>query len=235
MEQMRKSRVVLLTGLLLLALSASTSAADATGATTVDAQQLFHADKLVTDTAKTKTVDARKVEAAAEAAGHPVSRPLLHWDSVEGQSKEAKKSDQPATVMPKAVPIIITAADVEAQNKKANHQTKSSVTVPIQPVVPIRSFPPEVQPGPIAPPVVKPAPVQQAASVSKKEDSRNTVELPPIEPVIQKASGQTDRPAKKMVALPPIEPVPAASIKSAAAPVSDIVELPPIRPVKTSR
>ena len=231
---MRKSRVALLTGLLVLTLSAGTvSAADATGAT-VDAQQLFHADKLVTDTAKTKTVDARKVEAAAEAAGRPVPRPLLHWDSVERQPKEAKQSAQPAVAVPKAVPIIITAADIDAQNKKEHHQAQSSAVVPIQPVVPIRPFP-QVQPSPIEPPVVKPTPLQQPAAVSSTSDSHNTVELPPIQPVIQKAAGQASRPAEKMVALPPIEPVPAASIKAAVVQPAATVELPPIQPVKTSK
>ena len=232
---MRKSQGVLLTSLLVLALSAgNVSAADTTGAT-VDAQQLFHADKLVTDTAKTKTVDARQVETAAEAVGQAVPHPLLHWDSVEKQPKEIKKSEQPLVVVHTAVPIIITAADIDAENKEAKHQNKSRAVVPIQPPVPVRSLPPETQPAPIEPPVVTPKPVQQVLPAMQTSDSHNTVELPPIEPVGQKKAGQAVKTAEKTVALPPIEPVPAARIKAVAAPTTDTVELPPIRPVQPGK
>ena len=227
MEQMRKYQVSLLMGLVMLTLSAGTvSAADTAGAT-AESQQ-----KPAMNTTKTKTVDARQVEAAAESVGRAVPHPLLHWDSVEKRPHEIKESDKPLVIVHNAVPIIITAADIDAQNKEAQHQKKGSAVIPIQPSVPARTLPPERQPAPIAPPVVKPAPVQQALPAAQTVADRNAVELPPIQPVAQQTAGPTvSRPAEKTVELPPIKPVTAARIKAAPVQSADTVELPPIQPV----
>ena len=249
MEQMRRTQVALLTGLVVLTLSAGYVSAANTVESTAEAQQ-----QAVTDTAKTKTIDARKIEAAAESVDRAVPHPLLHWDRVEKQPKETKRSDRPLVVVHNAVPIIITAADIDAQAKLKHRSDvrsgaqsigETTAAVPVNPtnnregvaaspVVPVKpSVPPQPtlssQPGATEPSVAKPVPVQQPVAGALPAGRMNVVELPPIQPV-----GQVTAHREIIEALPPIEPVPAVRA-AVAARQSDIVELPPIRPVRTSK
>ena len=151
-------------------------------------------------------------------SGLPGRNARLHWDAVGTAPKaDAEAGKAAATQAPKAVPIIITAADIDAQ-KKAGKKSPAEVQPAVLPQPPVAPPAPAVQPQPA--PVVAPAKTALPAG--------NVVELPPIQAVEVKLPAVA-RPAaaKPVVELPPIEKVPAAAASKA-----QTVELPPIQPVK---
>lgn len=151
-------------------------------------------------------------------SGLPNKNTRLHWEAV-GTVPQERPAENKQAQAPKAIPVIITAADIEAQ-KKAGKKLPAE-PVPQQPApVPVQQPAPAPKPQPVVP-AVKPA--------------ENTVELPPIQPIA--ASPQLPaKPVKadKVVELPPIEKVPAAVSqgKKDEAKEKQSVELPPIQPVR---
>ena len=122
MKQMRKKRTMLLAGLALALSAGNGLAAETATVSTVDSQQLFKAKRLVTDPSKQSGANHQGAEEKITDARPVVQRPLLHWDSLEDAQRTqlaVKTSAAPLVVVHKAVPIIITAADVEAQEKAA--------------------------------------------------------------------------------------------------------------------
>ncbi len=151
-------------------------------------------------------------------SGLPGRNARLHWDAVgTATHADAETNKAAALQVPKAVPIIITAADIDAQ-KKAGKKATADVK-PSQPAVM-----PQLPAAPAAP-AVRPQPVPAKEAVP----AENVVELPPIQAVeVKLPPAAIPAAAKQVVELPPIEKVPAA----VAASKSQTVELPPIQPVK---
>lgn len=149
-------------------------------------------------------------------SGLPGRNARLHWDAVGTAPHADAETDKKAAVqVPKAVPIIITAADIDAQKKagkKAQAEVQQPAVMPQSPAAP-------------AAPAVRPQPVPAKEAVP----AENVVELPPIQAVeVKLPPAAIPAAAKQVVELPPIEKVPAA----VAASKSQTVELPPIQPVQ---
>gem|GEM_PF-1637935 len=129
------SKKTMLTAAVLVALSSGTTYAATPG--TVDTQELFHSDHLVTDhskkpameeTAATDRYEAsisqkKNLESAASAQGDlhgKASEPTrLRWESVD--TSIAERNAQPSFVLAvqKPKPVIITAEDVKREEKQA--------------------------------------------------------------------------------------------------------------------
>ena len=255
MEQMRKKQTVLLAGLALVLSAGNGLAAETTTVSTVDSQQLFKAKRLVTDPSKQSGANHQGAEEKITDARPVVQRPLLHWDSLENAQRTqlaVKTSAAPLVVVHKAVPIIITAADVEAQEKAArrkitndlvpevkpggmlagNQNMKSAVTTPALTAtapVPARSAAAAAAAVPTVPAGTMPASQKKVPAVQPSTVAQDTVELPPIRAIIEPSASQA---VVTSVELPPIQPV--ASVRSAAAQArsAETVELPPIHPVR---
>ena len=259
MEQMRKKQTVLLAGLALVLSAGNGLAAETTTVSTVDSQQLFKSNQLVTDPSKQTGANHQGAEEKITDARPVVQRPLLHWDSLENAQRTqlaVKTSAAPLVVVHKAVPIIITAADIEAQEKAARRKNKNDLVPVVEPVGTLEGNqgvkPAETTPALTA--TVPPVPARSAAAAStaaaavptvpagtmpasqKKVPpvqpstvAQDTVELPPIRAIIEPSAS---RAVVTSVELPPIQPV--ASVRSAAAQArsAETVELPPIHPVR---
>lgn len=148
-------------------------------------------------------------------SGLPGRNARLHWDAVGTATHADAETNKAAAVqVPKAVPIIITAADIDAQKKAGKKATAD-----------VKPSQPAVMPQLPAAPAVRPQPVPAKEAVP----AENVVELPPIQAVeVKLPPAAIPAAAKQVVELPPIEKVPAA----VAASKSQTVELPPIQPVK---
>ena len=226
MEQMRKKQTVLLAGLALVLSAGNGLAAETTTVSTVDSQQLFKSNQLVTDPSKQTGANHQGAEEKITDARPVVQRPLLHWDSLENAQRTqlaVKTSAAPLVVVHKAVPIIITAADIEAQEKAARRKNKNDLVPVVEPVGTLEGNQ-GVKPAGTTPASQKKVPAVQPSTVAQ-----DTVELPPIRAIIEPSASQA---VVTSVELPPIQPV--ASVRSAAAQArsAETVELPPIHPVR---
>ena len=226
MEQMRKKQTVLLAGLALVLSAGNGLAAETTTVSTVDSQQLFKSNQLVTDPSKQAGANHQGAEEKITDARPVVQRPLLHWDSLENAQRTqlaVKTSAAPLVVVHKAVPIIITAADIEAQEKAARRKNKNDLVPVVEPVGTLEGKQ-DVKPAGTMPASQKKVPAVQPSTVAQ-----DTVELPPIRAIIEPSASQA---VVTSVELPPIQPV--ASVRSAAAQArsAETVELPPIHPVR---
>lgn len=226
MEQMRKKQTVLLAGLALVLSAGNGLAAETTTVSTVDSQQLFKSNQLVTDPSKQTGANHQGAEEKITDARPVVQRPLLHWDSLENAQRTqlaVKTSAAPLVVVHKAVPIIITAADIEAPEKAARRKNKNDLVPVVEPVGTLEGKQ-DVKPAGTMPASQKKVPAVQPSTVAQ-----DTVELPPIRAIIEPSASQA---VVTSVELPPIQPV--ASVRSAAAQArsAETVELPPIHPVR---
>lgn len=226
MEQMRKKQTVLLAGLALVLSAGNGLAAETTSVSTVDSQQLFKSNQLVTDPSKQTGANHQGAEEKITDARPVVQRPLLHWDSLENAQRTqlaVKTSAAPLVVVHKAVPIIITAADIEAPEKAARRKNKNDLVPVVEPVGTLEGKQ-DVKPAGTMPASQKKVPAVQPSTVAQ-----DTVELPPIRAIIEPSASQA---VVTSVELPPIQPV--ASVRSAAAQArsAETVELPPIHPVR---
>ena len=262
MEQMRKKQTVLLAGLALVLSAGNGLAAETTTVSTVDSQQLFKSNQLVTDPSKQTGANHQGAEEKITDARPVVQRPLLHWDSLENAQRTqlaVKTSAAPLVVVHKAVPIIITAADIEAPEKAARRKNKNDLVPVVEPVGTLEGNQ-GVKPAGTTPALtatVPPVPARSAAAASTAATAaaavptvpagpmpasqkmvpavqpstvaQDTVELPPICAIIEPSASQA---VVTSVELPPIQPV--ASVRSAAAQArsAETVELPPIHPVR---
>ena len=262
MEQMRKKQTVLLAGLALVLSAGNGLAAETTSVSTVDSQQLFKSNQLVTDPSKQTGANHQGAEEKITDARPVVQRPLLHWDSLENAQRTqlaVKTSAAPLVVVHKAVPIIITAADIEAQEKAARRKNKNDLVPVVEPVGTLEGNqgvkPAETTPAltatvppvparsaaaastaataaaavPTVPAGTMPASQKKVPAVQPSTVAQDTVELPPIRAIIEPSASQA---VVTSVELPPIQPV--ASVRSAAAQArsAETVELPPIHPVR---
>ena len=256
MEQMRKKQTVLLAGLALVLSAGNGLAAETTTVSTVDSQQLFKSNQLVTDPSKQTGANHQGAEEKITDARPVVQRPLLHWDSLENAQRTqlaVKTSAAPLVVAHKAVPIIITAADIEAQEKAARRKTKNDLVPVVEPVgtlegnqgvkpagttpaltatvppVPARSAAAAAAAVPTVPAGTMPASQKKVPAVQPSTVAQDTVELPPIRAIIEPSASQA---VVTSVELPPIQPVASARSAAAQARSAETVELPPIHPVR---
>ena len=178
---------------------------------TVDAETLFHS-RLVQDS---KGQTAAKATAAVEsaAADLPQLNSRLRWAAVKTPAELAEE-EKAARRQTKAIPIIITAADIDRERKakKRGEKTETPALIAPRPVQP-----PKITPAPQ--PIQKPK-AQQPLPESGTAPVQDTWELPPIQPV---GSPQLQM-QQETVALPAIEPVVAAENVPVETIVDAIVE-----------
>ncbi|WP_074671810.1 hypothetical protein [Selenomonas ruminantium] len=197
---------------------------------TVDSQELFRS-RLVTDNKGSNAPQATK--AVDEAVSNlPQLNSRLRWSAVKTPA-ELEEEKKAAQRQKKAIPIIITAADIDKERKAKKKGEKTDT-------------PALISPRPIQPPQI--TPVQQPAPKKPATPSvpADALELPPIQPV--SAAPQQQVKAQETAELPPITPVaqsavPVETIMDAIVEstsielvINDItnnsVELPAIQPVK---
>lgn len=201
---------------------------------TVDSQELFHAQLL--QDKKGKNTEAQAAKAVDEAVRDlPELNSRLRWSAVKSPEElaEEKKAAQRQT---KAIPIIITAADIDKERKAKKRGEKTDI-------------PEIIAPRPLQPPVVKPKPEAKPEPVKPVQTQpetdleivplvpANVVELPAVQPV----GGVL--PGKETVELE-IEKLPQQAVEEAivestsieltinAVSSPDTVELPAIEPVR---
>ena len=161
---------------------------------TVDSQELFK-EKFIQEQKSDNSEQAAK--AVDDAVRNlPQLNSSIRWAAVKTPAELAEQ-EKAAQRQYKAVPIIITAADMD-KARKAEKRGEKPVLIPARPLQPVVTTPrPQVQP-----PAVQPQAPQAVA---------NTVELPPV----QKVGGQSapvSQPAvtagtQETVELAPIQPV----------------------------
>ena len=206
---------------------------------TVDSQELFRSRMISDSKAANKAPDtAQAVDKAV--ANLPELNSRLRWAAVKTpvELAEEKKAAQRQT---KAIPIIITAADIDKERKAKKKGEKTNT-------------PALISPRPLEPPKITPAPAPAPKPVQTKPvvqaDAGNVTELPPIQPI--GGAGQSSAAKTVEVAeLPPIMPVaqpqklvPVETIMDAIVESTSIelvvqqvadegsVELPAVQPVK---
>jgi hypothetical protein len=146
----------------------------------------------------------------------------LRWAAVKSP-QELAEEQKAAQRQHKAIPIIITAADVDKARKEEKKQGKKTTEQIISPR-PLQQ--PELKPQM----PVKPQPVGQPQAPQPVRE--NVVELPPIQPIGQ--SQPVSQPPTETVELSPVQPVaPAASTLLDALVEVTSVEL-QVRPVGDS-
>ncbi|QNH54068.1 hypothetical protein H1B31_09430 [Selenomonas timonae] len=129
------SKRTMLTAAVLLTLSSGTAYAATPG--TVDSQELFHANRLVTDPAQKPAVEetaapnryeasisAQKKESVTAAMAPPVAKAAsqparLRWDSVDARLAARNGDPSFSLSAQKAKPVIITAEDIKREEKLA--------------------------------------------------------------------------------------------------------------------
>ena len=129
------SKRTMLTAAVLLTLSSGTAYAATPG--TVDPQELFHANRLVTDPAQNPAVEetaapdryeasisAQKKESVTAATAPPVAKAAsqparLRWDSVDARLAARNGDPSFSLSAQKAKPVIITAEDIKREEKLA--------------------------------------------------------------------------------------------------------------------
>ena len=204
---MRKKWTVMLAGLMLALTMGNGLASETATVSTADSQLLPKDRQLVADPLNQASDNHSGMEEPIVATGKAVRRPMLHWDSMENAQRTGlaeKSSAAPLVVVHNAVPIIITAADVEARDKV--YQTTKTELAPVATID-------------------NSQPVKPTSTTHPSATSQDTVELPPIRAVVQLA-------AEVSTELPPIQAVPVARIVTIQTQLPDTVELPPVQPVK---
>ena len=129
------SKRTMLTAAVLLTLSSGTAYAATPG--TVDSQELFHANRLVTDPAQKPAVEetaapdryeasisVQKKESVTAATAPPVAKAAsqparLRWDSVDARLAARNGDPSFSLSAQKAKPVIITAEDIKREEKLA--------------------------------------------------------------------------------------------------------------------
>ena len=129
------SKKTMLTAAVLVALSSGTTFAATPG--TLDSQELFHANRLVTDPVKKPTVEensgadryeasitAQKKESVGAAMAQPAAKQAsqparLRWDSVDARLAARNSDPSFSLSAQKAKPVIITAEDIRREEKLA--------------------------------------------------------------------------------------------------------------------
>lgn len=204
-------------GMLLLGQVAFAADAGTTGEAQDFARSLTPQDSKTVDTGK-------KAAKAVDDAVHnlPELNARLHWAAVKSP-QELAEEQKAAQRQHKAIPIIITAADMDKARKeeKKHGQQKPSTLISPRPLQQ-----PELKPQiPVKPQSV----VQPQAPQPVRE---NVVELPPIQPIGQ--SQPVSQPPTETVELSPVQPVaPSASTLLDALVEVTSVEL-QVRPVGDS-
>lgn len=180
---------------------------------TVDAKELFTAKNFITDEPETVSKDITKQVMEDVSANMAKQRAILHWDAVSNSAKMDIIDNE--TIL-KATPIIITAADIDAQ-KKAKKQSKQEINS-----VPDNSFSQVKLPVIPKKETVLPAAKSKPAALNKVNNSKaestenytkDTVSLPPIQLVKQAKEEIVSLPpieavaAEKVVALPPVHKI----------------------------
>lgn len=209
---------------------------------TVDTGTLFHS-RLVQDDKGQQTA-SKAAEAVEKAVSNlPELNSRLRWAAVKSQTElvEEQKAVQRKT---KAVPIIITAADIDRERKAQKRGEKTDIPAIISPR-PIQPSKITAAPQPAAPKNVSQAntkPVKPAPAVDK-----DTWELPPVQPV--NGVPHLNAATQETVELSPVVPVKseesvqaetimdaiveATSIELVVHEVKeDCVELPAVQPVR---
>ena len=162
---------------------------------TVDSQELFRSRMVSDGKAANKAPDtAQAVDKAV--ANLPELNSRLRWAAVKTpvELAEEKKAAQRQT---KAIPIIITAADIDKERKAKKKGEKTNTPALISPR-PLEA--PKITPAPApAPKPVQTKPVVQA-------DAANVTELPPIQPIGGVVQPSAAKPVE-VAELPPIMPV----------------------------
>lgn len=203
---------------------------------TVDSQALFRS-RLVQDNKGQSTAPKTEEEVESAASNLPALNSRLRWAAVKTsvELEEEKKAVQRKT---KAIPIIITAADIDKQRKAKKQDEKTDKPSLISPR-PIQ--PPKITPTP------QPVPQKPAVKPAQPVIPADSLELPPIQPV--GGAPQLQVKPQETVALPPITPVqpvasvPVETIMDAIVEATSIelvidkvkdnsVELPAIQPVR---
>jgi len=205
---------------------------------TVDSQELFRSRMVSDNQEKSKMPDAG--QAVDEAVANlPNLNSRLRWAAVK-TPVELAEEEKAAQRKTKAIPIIITAADIDKENKAQKKRSKTEAPKLISPR-PLQ--PPQITPAPVPKPFsIKPA---QPTSQQALQGNEKVAELPPIQPV-----GIVSQPTaapQEIAELPPITPVlsvpvpvetimdaivEATSIELVIDDIHDIsVELPAIKPV----
>lgn len=204
---------------------------------TVDSQELFRS-RMVSDNKAPERPDVGQAVDDA-VANLPRLNSRLRWAAVKS-SVELAEEEKAVKRQTKAIPIIITAADMDKERKAKKKGEKEEKPALISPR-PIE--PPKITPAPA--PVSKPAPVKPPVQVA----AGNVTELPPIQPI----GGLVQQPQVKpqeIAELPPVvpvaqsqKPVPIETIMDAIVEATSIelvvhevkddsVELPAVQPVK---
>ena len=182
------SKNTMLTAAVLVALTSGTTYAATPG--TVDSQDLFHANRLVTDRANAPAVEERADADHYEASisrhqKEPAVRPLgtapaknppqvtrLRWETVdEGIAERNKEQPSFTLAAQKAQPVIITAADVKREQKLAAKEGRP--------------------------------PQELVGDVNLKRGPMPVVPARPAQPPMQKQPMQTPPPQERVVPMPP--------------------------------
>lgn len=176
---------------------------------TVDSQELFHSQLLQDmDKGKDKTAQVDKaVENAVENLPQLNSR--LRWAAVKTPA-ELEEKQRAQQRQKKAIPIIITAADMDREKKAQKRGEKTDRPSLITPR-PLET--PKTKPAPEA----KPVPQQPAAPPAPQNTMpphtspalqlpADIIELPPVMPIGGEARNQVS-PVQEIVELPPVERV----------------------------
>lgn len=235
--------IVAFMGVMLLGISAQAAENEVS---TVDSRELFRS-QLVKDNKGQNSNSQQAAKAVDEAVNNlPQLNSRLRWAAVKTPEElvEEKKAAQRQT---KAVPIIITAADIDRERKAKKRGEKTDMPALITP-------PQQPQPQPQPPAITAPKPVQPAPQpqpvrqpeILVPELPADTIELPPIQP-IGAAGGQAAADTQEVVELPPVEKIGGmspAELENAIAEATSIelvihdirdaemVELPAIEPVR---
>ena len=176
---------------------------------TVDTGTLFQSH-LVQDGKGQNTNTARAAEAVDKAVANlPELNSRLRWAAVKSPTElaEEQKAVQRQT---KAIPIIITAADIDKERKAKKRGEKVEKPAIISPR-PLES--PKITAAPLQP--VVPQPVKEPV---KSAPAADVWELPPVQPVAGKP--QVNAATQEIVELSPIMPVKAVE----SVPVETIVD-----------
>ncbi|SHK50482.1 hypothetical protein SAMN05216582_1061 [Selenomonas ruminantium] len=208
---------------------------------TVDSQELFRSQLVKDDKAEDKAKQAAQaVDKAVDDLPQLNSR--FRWAAVKS-SAELEEKQRVQERQKKAIPIIITAADIDREKKARKRSGKPDAPSMISPR-PLEM--PQIKPAPpkTAPKPVVPTPPQRQQVSEPQPLPADTIELPPVMPVTVQNEGTEGHP-REIVELPPVEPVASgeqdvmtqalAEVMTAELVVDDIAEdreeLPPVQPV----
>lgn len=217
---------------------------------TVDSQELFRS-QLVKDTGNNGQAvqDGEAVDKAVENLPQLNSR--FRWAAVKTPA-ELEEKQRAAQRQKKAIPIIITAADIDREKKakKRGEQTDTPALITPRPLEIPKINPSQeakpAEPQQAAPSVPQPAGQPQISPAVQAQWETDAIELPPVMPVAGVAQNDETVPqGQEVVELPPVESVSPggqevmaealAEVMTIELVIDDIVpetvELPPVQPV----